>query len=65
MTPFAFRRVTGLLHLAAAALIGWSTYRSNARVDQLVAWTVFGALAATGLAMWFAPRFLRRSGRVL
>jgi hypothetical protein len=63
MTPFAFRRVTRLLHLIAASLIGWSIYDANPFLDQVVAWAVFPALAATGLAMWFAPKILRQLKR--
>jgi hypothetical protein len=64
MTPFAFRRVSRLLHLVAACLIGWQVYDTNPLVDQLVAWVVFPALAATGLAMWFTPAILRRLERI-
>jgi hypothetical protein len=64
MTPFAFRRVSRLLHLVAASLIGWSIYGESPFLDQLIAWAVFPALAATGLAMWFPPTLLRLVRRI-
>jgi hypothetical protein len=53
------------VHIAASPLIGAFVYsgflRANETFVRIVQWGVFPLVAGEGLAMWLAPRVIRRA----